>query len=131
MTEYRRVPACQWGWAVAAVVVAVIGAGLGIAVATYFGALFAITAMVAASPLALRESPKTFARVCLSVGTGLLVWALIGIIVGMFVFIPAALLLFVASFAARGNRPGAWFALAVPLAGAAAVVAFVALVVRG
>ncbi|MGR4878108.1 hypothetical protein ACIPUC_01550 [Streptomyces sp. LARHCF249] len=39
----------------------------------------------------MRDQPKVFARACLVVGAGLLAWALIGAVIGMFLFIPAAL----------------------------------------
>ncbi|MEU1285439.1 hypothetical protein [Kitasatospora sp. NPDC005856] len=122
---------CQWGWAVAAVVAAVLATGLGTVLAGPFAGLFVITAIAAFFPLAARESPRSFARACLVVGTGLLAWAVIGTIVGMFLFIPAGLLLIVATFADRDNRPGARFALTVPLVAAVVAAAVVTLFVRG
>lgn len=112
----------QRGWAVAAVVVAVVPAAIGLS--TYLAGLFLVTATAVAVPLLLREHPKAFARACLALGAGLLAWALIGAVIGMFLFIPAALLLLVAAFADAGNRPGAWSAVATPIAAAAAVALF-------
>ncbi|MEV7519689.1 hypothetical protein [Streptomyces sp. NPDC091371] len=112
----------QWGWAVAGVVAAGIVAALAFVIAPYLAGLFLASAVVAAVPLAMRQWPKGFATACLVVGAGLLAWALIGAVVGMFLFIPAALLLFVAAFADGRNRPRVWPAVAAPLAAAAAVV---------
>lgn len=131
MTESQRVRSCQWRWAVAAVVAAWLATALGFVVAGYFGGLYVITAIVATVPLSARDSPRSFARTCLAIGAGLLAWAVIGTVIGMFLFIPAGLLLVVAAFAGRGNRPGVWFALAVPLVGALVAAAIVTLSFRG
>ncbi|MER7000561.1 hypothetical protein [Streptomyces sp. NPDC000410] len=120
--EHQRVSARQWGWAVAGAVAAGIAAALGIAIGPFLAGLFVISAVTAAVPLAAREQPRIFARACLVVGAILLAWALIGMIIGMFLFIPAALLLFVAAFADAGNRPGVWLTVIAPIAAATAVV---------
>ncbi|TQK49804.1 hypothetical protein FBY35_0073 [Streptomyces sp. SLBN-118] len=116
----------QRAWAVAGVVAAVGAAVLGLLLSLFLAGLFVVSAAAAAVPHLLREQPKVFARACLVIGTGLLAWGLIGAIIGMFLFLPAGLLLLVAAFVDAGNRPGAWWAVTVPLAGAAAF-AFVVL----
>ncbi|RKS97057.1 hypothetical protein BX286_6867 [Streptomyces sp. 3211.6] len=126
MSEKQNVTARQRGWAVAGVVAAVLGAGFWIAVT--HGFLFWIamgTGAVTLVPLLTVDRPKAFARACLAVGSALLAWSLIGVVLGMFVFLPAAVLLLVAAFVEPGNRPRAGFAAAVPLvvAAAAAVLA--------
>ncbi|MFF4085063.1 hypothetical protein ACFYZN_37520 [Streptomyces sp. NPDC001777] len=55
----------------------------------------------------------------------MLAWALVGAVIGMFLFVPAALLLLVAAFVDAGNRPGAWFAVTMPIT---AVTAFALIV---
>ncbi|MET8682504.1 hypothetical protein ABZW18_34390 [Streptomyces sp. NPDC004647] len=124
MAECQRVSARQWRWAVAgaavaAGVAAALGAWLGPNVVGYFGA----TAVTAALPLVMRNHPKACARTCYVVGVGLLIWSLLGAMIGMLWFIPAALLLLVAAFADADNRPGARFAVITPLAAIAAVAA--------
>ncbi|MGW6391444.1 hypothetical protein ACWFR1_13285 [Streptomyces sp. NPDC055103] len=97
---------------------AVVAAGgavlLGLMFAALLAWLFVVSAVVASVPLWSREQPKVFARACLVIGTGLLAWSLIGAVIGMFLFLPAALLLLVAAFVDADNRPGAWWAVAVP-----------------
>lgn len=124
MGESQRVSARQWGWALAAVVAAALVTAFGLVMGPYLAGLFIISAAAVAVPLMMRNQPKSFARACLLVGVGLLAWAMIGAVIGMFLFIPAALLLLVAAFAAAGNRPGAWLTLAAPIAAAAVVAAF-------
>ncbi|MEU9081394.1 hypothetical protein [Streptomyces sp. NPDC048357] len=124
MDEDQSVAGRQWRWALAGVVAAGIAAALGLAMGPYLGGYFVLSAGAAAFPLLMRDWPKGFSRACLAAGAGLLAWSLIGAVIGMFLFVPAALLLFVAAFAGNGNRPGAWPALAAPLAAVAAVAAF-------
>ncbi|MGW6981400.1 hypothetical protein ACWGE1_18425 [Streptomyces sp. NPDC054932] len=99
-------------------------AAFGLVIGPYLAALFIISAAAVAVPLLMRDRPKLFARACLVVGMGLLAWAMIGAVIGMILFIPAALLLLVAAFAAPGNRPDAWLAVAAPLVAATVVAAF-------
>ncbi|MFD9366275.1 hypothetical protein ACFWA6_01015 [Streptomyces sp. NPDC060020] len=124
MDEDQSVAGLQWRLAVAAVVAAGIAAALGLAMGPYLGGYFVLSAGAAALPLLMRDWPKGFSRVCLAAGAGLLAWSLIGAVIGMFLFVPAALLLFFAAFSGDGNRPGAWPALAAPVAAVAAVAAF-------
>ncbi|WP_328786583.1 MULTISPECIES: hypothetical protein [unclassified Streptomyces] len=56
---------------------------------------------------------------------GLLAWAVIGAAVGMFLFIPVALLLLVAAFAGDGVRPSGWLVVITPIAAVTAVAVFV------
>ncbi|MFI1647331.1 hypothetical protein ACH4XT_10390 [Streptomyces avidinii] len=116
--ECQGVSARQWAWAVAGLVAAGGAAVLGLLLSVFLAGLFIVSAAAAAVPLLAREQPKAFARTCLVIGTGLLAWALIGAVIGMFLFLPAALSLLVAAFVDSDNRPGAWFAVTVPLAGA-------------
>ncbi|WP_329375967.1 hypothetical protein OG625_00965 [Streptomyces sp. NBC_01351] len=108
----------------AAVVAAGMVAALGLVIGPYLAAFFIISAAAVAVPLMMRDQPKLFARACLVVGVGLLAWAMIGAGIGMFLFIPAALLLLVAAFAAAGNRPGAWLAVTAPIVAATVVAVF-------
>ncbi|MFD9408105.1 hypothetical protein ACFWBN_13960 [Streptomyces sp. NPDC059989] len=121
VAERQGVSAQQRGWAVAAAVVAGGVAVFGLLISTFLGAYFVLCAGVVAVPLLLRGQPKAFARTCLVVGVGLLGWGLIGALIGMFLFLPAALLLLAAAFVDPGNRPGARWAVVTPLAVAAAV----------
>ncbi|MFF9982340.1 hypothetical protein [Streptomyces erythrochromogenes] len=114
----------QWRWAWAALVAAVVAAALGLVMGPYLAPLFIMSAAVVAVPLALRNQPESFAGSCLLIGVSLLAWAMIGAVIGMVLFIPAALLLLVAAFAAAGNRPGAWLAVTAPIVAVAAVAAF-------
>jgi len=117
MANGAQVPARQWNlalWALALGVLATLG-GLVLA-GSILGGYFVATLAVVASPLFLREHPKAFARACLVLGAGLLVWSLVGALIGMFLFLPAVVLLFIAAFVRPGNRPGVWWAVAVPLA---------------
>ncbi len=113
----QKVSTRQRSWALAGLAASGLGAGLWIAMTQ--GLLFEIgasTAAVAVVPFVFLDRPRAFARACLVIGSALLAWALIGAIIGMFVFVPAALLLLVAAFVQPGSRPGAWFGVAVPLA---------------
>ncbi|MEU6988735.1 hypothetical protein ABZ946_35925 [Streptomyces sp. NPDC046324] len=120
MEECQGVSARQEAWAVAGVVAAGGASVLGLLLAPFLAGVVVVSAAAAAVPLLVREQPKVCARACLVIGTGLLVWALIGAVIGMFLFLPAALLLLVAAFVDADNRPGAWCAVTVPLAGALA-----------
>lgn len=55
----------------------------------------------------------------------MLAWAVIGAAVGMFLFIPVALLLLVAAFAGDGVRPSGWLVVITPIAAVTAVAVFV------
>ncbi|MFF2192591.1 hypothetical protein [Streptomyces sp. NPDC058157] len=117
MVEHQQVSARQRGWAVAALVAHVAAAAWWIWMTDGF--LFdvcASTAVMAVVPFLTLGRPKAFARACLLIGWGVLAWSLIGTIIGMFVFLPGALLLLTAAFVQPGNRPGAGFAVGVPLA---------------
>lgn len=87
--ESQRVSARQWGWALAAVVAAALVTAFGLVMGPYLAGLFIISAAAVAVPLMMRNQPKSFARACLLVGVGLLAWAMIGAVIGMFLFIPA------------------------------------------
>ncbi|MFE5633927.1 hypothetical protein [Streptomyces sp. NPDC056543] len=116
--DSHGVSARQQAWAVAGVVAAGVALVLGLLLSVFLAGLFVVSAAAACVPLLVRERPKVFARACLVIGTGLLVWALIGAVIGMFLFIPAALLLLVAAFVDADNRPGAWCVVTAALAGA-------------
>ncbi|HEY9372710.1 hypothetical protein [Streptomyces sp.] len=117
----------QKAFVVAAVVAAGLAVGLSLVYAPLLVALNVGTAGVTAMPLMVRDEPKIFARACLVIGSGLVVWGLIGAILGMFLFLPAALLLLIASFVNPGNRPGVWFTALTPVAAAALFASIVAL----
>ncbi|MFG2874651.1 hypothetical protein ACGFYU_06515 [Streptomyces sp. NPDC048337] len=111
----------QWAWAVAGVVVAVCVAVYALMFPWHLPGFFVVSAVAAAPPLFLRHRPKAFARVCVAMGVGLLAWGLIGALVGLFLFHPAALLLLVAAFVDAANRPGAWWPVGTAVTAAAAV----------
>ncbi|MFF4371356.1 hypothetical protein [Streptomyces sp. NPDC001594] len=116
----RTVSAWQRGWAVAALVAQVAAAAWWIWLT--YGVLFDVCAATAAMgvvPFLTPRRPKAFARACLLIGSALLAWSLIGMIIGMFVFLPGALLLLTAAFVQPGNRPGTAFTVVLPLTVAA------------
>lgn len=92
------------------VVVSVIPA-LAIGLPSGLGGLFFLTAMPAAIPLFLRREPQRFVRACVIIGTALLTWAVVGFILGMFLFIPASVMLLVAAFVDPRTRPDPWWGL--------------------
>ncbi|MFF5975030.1 hypothetical protein ACFY7C_26340 [Streptomyces sp. NPDC012769] len=110
----------QRAWIVAGVVTAGLTAALGLLIAPFLGGLFLMTALVTAAPLLMQDHPRICARTCLVIGLGLLAWALIGAVIGMFLFVPAALLLVIAPFVDPGNRPDPWFSAITPVVAAAA-----------
>ncbi|MEV4426940.1 hypothetical protein AB0K23_16455 [Streptomyces sp. NPDC049602] len=92
---------------------------LAIGLPSMLGGIFLLTAMPVAIPLFLRREPQFFAWACLIIGTGLLTWAVVGAILAIFLFAPAALMLQTAAFVDPDTRPGALgviAALGVPLA---------------
>ncbi|WP_158822077.1 hypothetical protein [Streptomyces sp. NRRL F-5727] len=92
---------------------------LAIGLPSGLGGIFLLTATPVSLPLFLRRSPQAFAWASLIIGTGLLAWAVVGLIVGLFLFIPAALMLQASAFVDARTRPGVpggVAALGVPLA---------------
>ncbi|WP_158754810.1 hypothetical protein [Streptomyces sp. NRRL F-2580] len=121
MSEVQKVSARQTGWAVAAVVVAAAVTVGGLIMFFAVAELFVFTALAVAIPLQLRKHPKAFARTCIFLSSGLLVWGVFGLLVGMFLFLPAAVLLLFAALADADNRPGGWWVAASPIAAALAL----------
>ncbi|MCX5406366.1 hypothetical protein OHA37_21130 [Streptomyces sp. NBC_00335] len=119
MEESQKVSGQQWAWGVAGVAAAGAAAVLGIAMSQLLGGFFFTTAIVTAAPLLMRGGPKAFARTCLLIGSGLIAWSVIGALIGMFFFLPAAVLLLIAAFVDPQNRPGTRFSVAAPLMAAA------------
>ncbi|WP_148086916.1 hypothetical protein [Streptomyces sp. PanSC19] len=111
----------QRAWIVAGVVTAGLAAALGLLIAPLSGGSFLMTALVAVTPLLMQDHPKACARTCLVIGSALLAWAVIGAVIGMFLFAPAALLLVIAPFVDPGNRHGPWFSAIAPVVTAAAI----------
>ncbi|MFF0071844.1 hypothetical protein [Streptomyces sp. NPDC005494] len=99
-----RVPRRQKVLAVAAAVAMVPGLGVGLS--TLLAAHFIMTALPALYPLCLLRRQDSFVRACLVIGSGMLAWSLAGFLLGMFLFIPTAVLLLVAAFADRSARLG-------------------------
>ncbi|MEU9803314.1 hypothetical protein [Streptomyces sp. NPDC051000] len=93
-------------------------------IAPYAAQFFFLSAAAAAPPILVRDWPRIFAGACLVVGMGLLAWAVIGTVIGMFLFIPTALLLLVAAFSNAGVGPGTWLVVVAPIAAVAAVTTF-------
>ncbi|MFJ9058966.1 hypothetical protein [Streptomyces sp. NPDC102409] len=99
-----RVLRRQSALAVAAVVT--MAPALAVGVPSGLGPLFILTALPVGLPLCMRHQRQGFARACLVIGSGLLTWGVVGFILGMFLFIPAAMLLLTAALLDRRNRPG-------------------------
>ncbi|MEW2588493.1 hypothetical protein [Streptomyces virginiae] len=108
----KRVARWQWGWAVAAAATAAWGTATMLYHLGQGGYIpaspsaFVLTTLATSMPLVMRGAPRAFTRCCLVIGLALLVWALVGAMIGMFVFLPAAVLLLIASFAGPRNQPG-------------------------
>ncbi|MEX0172199.1 hypothetical protein [Streptomyces sp. LMG1-1-1.1] len=117
MMENQLVRTGQSALAVAAAVSTLPGLAIGLP--TPLAGIFLLTAMPVAIPLFLRREPQNFAWGSLIIGTGLLAWTVVGLILGMFLFMPAALLLTTAAFVDPRTRPGALgvvAALGIPVA---------------
>ncbi|MEV3990477.1 hypothetical protein AB0J57_16375 [Streptomyces sp. NPDC049837] len=69
------------------------------ALTSYVFVLHVLTAIAVAVPLFLFSRAVAFTRACLIVGLALLPWGVLGFLLGMFLFWPAALLLLLAAFA--------------------------------
>lgn len=120
MEARRSVSTRQRSWVVAGAVTAGLTAAFGLWIAPVLGSLFLMSTLPAGLPLLLmREHAKACARACLVAGTAVLTWAVIGAVIGMFLFVPTALVLLIAAYVDADNRPGRWFAAATPLAAAA------------
>ncbi|MGW1467232.1 hypothetical protein ACWCPT_23175 [Streptomyces sp. NPDC002308] len=85
---------------------------LAVGLPTGLAAIFLLTALPVAVPLMLRNDARPFARASLVVGTGLLTWAVVGVLLGMFLFAPTALMLLAAAFLDPHTRPGALWLIA-------------------
>ncbi|MEU6158241.1 hypothetical protein [Streptomyces sp. NPDC047130] len=110
----------------AGAVTAGLTAAFGFWIAPVLASFFLVSALPAGLPLLLmREHAQACARACLVVGTAMLTWAVIGAVIGMFLFVPTALVLLIAAYVDAGNRPGGRFAVATPLAAAAVLVLIV------
>ncbi|CAM5276919.1 hypothetical protein SAVIM338S_00074 [Streptomyces avidinii] len=116
-----RVHRLQQGLATAAAVVAVPVAAWG--VQQFVGALFVVTGLAVAAPLLFLRAPEGFVRACVTAGLLLLGWGVLGVMAGMFLFWPSALLLLCAAFADPCRRP----ATAKVVGGVGAVLAAAAL----
>ncbi|MFB9601617.1 hypothetical protein ACFFTQ_01345 [Streptomyces roseofulvus] len=88
---------------------------LAIGLPSGFGGLYFLAILPVALPFFLRRTPHPFAWACLVAGTTVSVWAVVGFVVGMFLCVPAAVLLLIAAFLDPSTRPGTWGALAVPV----------------
>ncbi|MGW6707521.1 hypothetical protein ACWGDE_21890 [Streptomyces sp. NPDC054956] len=66
--------------------------------------VFLGVALLAALPLACRESGRRFAAACVVAGTALLVVGVLGLYLGLYIFLPSALLLPLAAFADPRRR---------------------------
>ncbi|MFC9625823.1 hypothetical protein ACFTXM_39650 [Streptomyces sp. NPDC056930] len=98
-----RIHSVQRSLAVGAVLVAVPALLLGLD--SYFAALFVLTAMPVTVPIFLQRSPESFNRACMIVGLALVVWGVLGVFLGMFLYLPSALLLVLAALADPRRRP--------------------------
>lgn len=91
---------------------------LAIGLPTGLAPVFLLTALPVSVPLLLRNEPRSFVWACLTVGTALLAWAVVGVLLGMFLFLPTALMLLAAAFVDPRTRPSVLWgiaALAVPV----------------
>lgn len=99
----RRIHRCQLWIAAGAVVAA--APGLLFALDSYVGGLFVFTVMSIVVPLFLTRNPRAFTRVCVTIGLVLGVLSVLGVMLGMFVFLPSAVLLLLAAGADPRKRP--------------------------
>ncbi|HEY9330955.1 MAG TPA: hypothetical protein VIS09_22390 [Streptomyces sp.] len=88
---------------VAAAIVAMPVAAWGIQ--SGLGGLFVLTCLGVTVPLLFLRTPKGFASACVTTGLLLLGWGVLGVMAGMFLFWPSALLLLLAAFADPRRRP--------------------------
>ncbi|MFF5935460.1 hypothetical protein [Streptomyces sp. NPDC012508] len=72
---------------------------------SYFAAMFVLTGVATAFPLFLAYSRAAFRGACVTIGLLLLVWGAVGVLLGMFLFWPSALLLLLAALADARRRP--------------------------
>ncbi|MEU5621766.1 hypothetical protein AB0932_35720 [Streptomyces sp. NPDC006682] len=104
MEDGTRVLRRQSALAVGAMVA--MAPALAVGVPSGLAPLFILTALPVGIPFYLRNQRQGFARACLIIGSGLLAWAVVGVLWGMFLFIPAAVLLLMAAFVDPRTRPG-------------------------
>ncbi|MEV6550953.1 hypothetical protein AB0M57_19910 [Streptomyces sp. NPDC051597] len=71
----------------------------------YLGPLYVLTGLSTVSPLLFLRRSKSFVRACLAVGVRLVAWGALGILLGMFLFWPSAVLLLLAAFGNPKRRP--------------------------
>ncbi|MFE1792659.1 hypothetical protein ACFW7J_30395 [Streptomyces sp. NPDC059525] len=93
----------QKALAVAAVVIAVPVTLWGVQLGP--APMFVVTCLATAVPLPALRSPRHFVGTCLAVGLSLLGWGVLGVMFGMFVFWPSALVLLLAAHADPRRRP--------------------------
>lgn len=65
-------------------------------IGTDLAGLALLTALPVPLPLLLGRRPRAFTWACLLIGSALCVWAYVGALAGMFLFLPAAFLLLIA-----------------------------------
>lgn len=97
---------------------------LAIGLPTGLAPVFLLAAAPVAVPLLLRDEPRVFARASMIVGTILLTGAVVGFLLGLFLFVPTALMLLAAAFLDRRSRPSALWGIAVLAAPVACGLAF-------
>ncbi|GHA63651.1 hypothetical protein ACIQRS_09120 [Streptomyces termitum] len=114
--ESQGAPARQRAWLMGAVAAAGGATLLGMLTGPLFGGFFLLTGVPAATPLLLLWHARGCARLCLVIGTALLIWGVVAFQILMFLFLPAALLFLTAAFVQPGSRPGAVWTVVTPLA---------------
>ncbi|MEU1091307.1 hypothetical protein ACFYPN_28255 [Streptomyces sp. NPDC005576] len=86
--------------------------GLAIGLPTGMFWIFLLAATPVAVPVLLRDEPQPFAWASLIVGTSLLAGAVVGALLGMFLFVPTALMLLAIAFMDSRARPSVLWAVA-------------------
>lgn len=103
--NHTRIHRRQSGLAFAAVLAA--SPGLVFGLGTALAALFVLTFASVTVPLFMRREPRVFSRSCTVLGLALVAWSVVGVMLGMFLFLPAAVLLMLAAGAGPRRSPGA------------------------
>ncbi|MFD6423668.1 hypothetical protein [Streptomyces sp. NPDC060198] len=85
---------------------------LAIGLPTGLAPIFLLVTAPVAVPLLLRDEPRLFARASMIVGTILLAAAVVGFLLGLFLFVPTALMLLAAAYLDPRTRPSVLWGIA-------------------
>ncbi|WP_377273353.1 hypothetical protein [Peterkaempfera sp. SMS 1(5)a] len=102
--SHARIHRRQSGLAYAALLAALPGLIFG--VDTYLAGFFVLTFAPLTVPPFLRRHPSAFTMTCTATGVVLVAWSVVGVLLGMFLFLPSAVLLLLAAAAGPRRSPG-------------------------